>query len=429
VLEVILVDEFAWIEANTGIPSLVAAVATLSAVALVWTLMGGIAIVIWTDTILFLILLLAVIVALWIVVAGLPGGVAEVASAAEAAGKLRFWDTSGGFDRPYTLWAALFAVSFGNIGAYGTDQMIAQRLLCCRGVREARRAIVVSYAGMLVTVLVGCVGLALYAWYQAYPLEGRALELATEKPDRIFPLFVIDNVPTGLKGLILAGIFAAAIGGLDGILAALAQTTLTAWIGPWRARRGRPFDERGALSASRALIVAYCFLLAAIAVGCEAIARHYNSILDLALAMAGYTQGALLAGFLLAFLPLGIDGRGFLWSAPLSMLAVYAVAWSDGAAWQELGSRNGASAWVVVIGVAAAAWAWLFWGRHTPPRPVLAAPARQAAFAAALGSIVALHAGGLVVAWPWYVPIGCAFALAFGYLWGGRTPAAGSPTP
>jgi hypothetical protein len=282
---------------------------------------------------------------------------------------------------------------------------------------------------MIVTVLVGCVGLALYAWYQVHPLEGRALELVTEKPDRIFPVFVLENVPTPLRGLVLAGIFAAAIGGLDGILAALAQTTLSAWIAPWRERRGRPLDERGALAASRVLVVAYCAVLSACALGCEVLARHYNSILDLALALAGYTQGALLAGFLRAFLPLGVDGRGFVWSAPLSMLAVYAVAWSDGEAWSALGTRAGASAWVVLLGIAAAACAWLARGGGAVPGPaVLPAPARHASFAAALAAIPVLHAAGVVVAWPWYGPIGCAYALAFGYLWGARATAVGSRT-
>jgi Na+/proline symporter len=289
-------------------------------------------------------------------------------------------------------------------------------------VREARRAIVASYAGMIVTVLVGLVGVALHAWYQAHPLEGRALELVAEKPDRIFPVFVLENVAPGLKGLILAGVFAAAISSLDSILAALAQTTLTAWIAPWRARRGRAQDERAALAGSRALVVVYGVGLAALAVGCEALARRYASLLDLALAMAGYTQGALLAGFLLAFLPLRVDGGGFLWSAPLSALAVYACAWSDGGAWRSLDGPG--SAWVVLLGIAAAGAAWLARGPR-PAEPVLRPPWRHASFAAALAAIAALHALDLEVAWPWYVPLGCAFALAFGYLWAGRTRSAG----
>jgi Na+/proline symporter len=286
---------------------------------------------------------------------------------------------------------------------------------------------------MVVTALVALVGVGLYAWYQAHPLEGRALELVTEKPDRIFPVFVVTEVPAGLRGLILAGAFAAAISSLDSILAALSQTTLSAWIAPWRERVGRPLDDRGALSASRVLVVAYGLGLAALAVGCEALERKYPSILDRALALAGYTPGALLAGFLLAFLPLRVDGRGFVIAAPLSLLAVFAVAWSSTEVWHELANpRAGWSAWVVLAGLAALSVAWVRGATTSHPHasggavgahgsPVLRAPLRHASFVLALAAVLLLHASNLRVAWPWYAPVGCAFALGFGYLWAHRS--------
>ena len=342
--------------------------------------------------------------------------------AGREAGKLRVLDASATLARPYTLWAALFAVSLGNVGAYGTDQLLAQRLLCCRDVRDARRAIVASYAAMLVTALVALVGVALYAWYRAHPLEGRALELVAEKPDRVFPVFCVTEVPHGLRGLILAGAFAAAISSLDSILAALSQTTLAAWVAPVAARRGRPLSDRAALSVSRSLVVVFGIGLAALAVGCEALERKYRSILDLALAMAGYTQGALLAGFLLAFLPLRVDGRGFALAAPLSVLGVFALAWSDPAAWSALTDPSASwSAWVVLAGCALLTVAWVARrGLGAGGAPVLAGPARDASFALSLGLVVALHGAGGQVAWPWYAPLGCALALGFGYLWAER---------
>ena len=426
VLEVLLVDELTWLQVHTGVPTLVSAVGAIGAVAVLWTLLGGIATVVWTDAILFLVFLLAIGVALTTVFTGLEGGAAEVLRVGSEAGKLRVLDTSLGFDRPYTLWAALFAVSLGNVGAYGTDQLLAQRLLCCRDVRDARLAIVFSYGAMLVTVLVGLVGVALFAWYQANPLEGRALELVSAKPDRVFPVFVVTSVAPGLKGLILAGAFAAAISSLDSILAALSQTTLSAWIAPWRERRGRPLDDRGALSVSRSLVVLYGVGLSALAVGCEALERKYASILDLALAMAGYTQGALLAGFLLAFLGLGVRGDGFVFSAPLSMLAVFAVAWSDRAAWSNLADPAAWSAWVLVAGLVIAAAAWALARRGPPDHgAVLTSGRRSLGFALGLGLLPAIHWADAAVAWPWYVPIGCAYAFGFGYLWAGRESSAG----
>ena len=445
VLEVILADELARVEAASGLPSLVTAVGVIGAVAILWTLLGGIATVVWTDAILFVVFLLAIGVALATVVAGLDGGMGEVVRVGGEAGKLRFLDATPTLARPYTIWAALFAVSLGNVAAYGTDQLLAQRLLCCRDVRDARRAIVASYGAMVVTALVALVGVGLYVWYQAHPLEGRALELVSEKPDRVFPVFVVTEVPAGLRGLILAGAFAAAISSLDSILAALSQTTLSTWVAPWRERRGRPLDDRGALSLSRALVVAYGLGLAALAVGCEALERKYPSILDLALALAGYTQGALLAGFLLAFLPLRVDGRGFVVAAPLSLLAVFAVAWSSSDAWRRLADPAASwSAWIVLAGLAALSVAWVRspaaarergdGSTAAPPSapgavevraavgaPVVGAALRHASFVLALAAVAALHAADLRVAWPWYAPIGCAFALGCGYLWARRS--------
>jgi SSS family transporter len=413
VLEVILVDELAWIEARTGIDSLVASVGAIGLVSIFWTLLGGIATVIWTDAILFVVFLAAIGIALVTVVQGVDGGAAEVVRVGGEAGKLRFFDLSATLARPYTLWAALFAIGLGNIGAYGTDQLLAQRLLCCRDVRDARRAIVASYGAMIVTVLVGFVGVGLYAWYRQHPLSGHALELFNENPGRIFPIFVLQAVPPGLKGLILAGAFAAAISSLDSILAALSQTTLASLIQPWWRRRGEADDDRRALRVSRVLVVLFGVLLCALAVYCAVLERKYKSILDLALAMAGYTQGALLAGFLLAFWRLRVNGAGFVWSAPLSVLAVYALAWSG----DDLGAA-GSILFLVALG--ALTGAWLFARLGDRRGGVLAPLARTPVFGLGVGLVFWLHRAGVDVSWPWYVPLGCTFALGFGYLLGHR---------
>jgi Na+/proline symporter len=200
---------------------------------------------------------------------------------------------------------------------FGTDQLFAQRLFCCADARAARKAVLASNAALLVTLLAAFVGLALFGFYAAHPLTGPAAALVAEEPDRIFPLFILSELPTGVKGLAIAGVFAAAISSLDSILAALAQTTLTTVI-PKRART---------VATSRALVVLFGILLCGLAIAMESLRARYPSILDLALAVVGYTVGALLAGVLLALFPLGRDGRGYRWSAPLAVLVVAACAW------------------------------------------------------------------------------------------------------
>ena len=419
VLQVILNDELGWLAARTGLPPLVSAVAAIGIVSVLWTWMGGIATVIWTDAILFLVFLAAIAIMLVTILIGVDGGAETVVRLGDEAGKLRFWNTDPSPAAAYTVWTAIFAVSWGNVGAYGTDQLLVQRLLCCRGVRDARRAIMASYGSMLVTVLVGCVGLGLYAWYDQYPLGGRALELFTESPDRILPIFILQAIPVGLKGLIIAGVFAAAISSLDSILAALSQTVLSAFWLPRRKRKDE--DPRVALRMSRILVLVFGVLLCSLAVFADVVAQAYPSILDLALAMSGYTQGALLAGFLLAFLRLNVDGSGFLWSAPLSLMAVFAVAWSVDLPLEQVALAHAGQQWafwVLVTGAVVLLAAWVRW-RLVPEWGRVGGTVRALRHSllllAGLALVFWIGTSGVEIAWPWYVPVGCAVAFTLGY--------------
>lgn len=338
VLEVLLAPELASLEAWSGVSPLVASVLAVTVVAVGWTWMGGIAAVVWTDAVLFLVFLAGILITVVTVSTHLDGGVVEVARQGWEAGKFRLWNFDTSLTEPYTFWVALIAVSVWSTGQYGTDQLMAQRFFCCAGPKEAKKAVLSAYAAMAVTVLVGFVGVSLWAWYRANPMQGAALELYTGANDKIFPIYLVQEVPAGLRGLVMAGVFATAISSLDSILAALSQTTLSAFILPRRERHlaerrasGESIDEdfeaRRTLKTSRLLVLAFAVLLAFVAVGMDWVAGHYKSILDLALAMATYTAGGLLAGFALAFFRLPIDGKGYAWSAPLSVLTVFAIAW------------------------------------------------------------------------------------------------------
>ena len=418
VLQVILREPLAWLEAKTGVPGLVSAVAAIGAVAVAWTLIGGIATVIWTDAVLFLVFLVAVTTVLVTAVARLDGGFGEMLAAGREAGKLRLFDFDFAWGRAYTFWAALFAASWGNVAAYGTDQLLAQRILCCKGVREARKAVLASYAAMVVTVLVALSGIALYAWSRAHPLAGEARALFEEDPERILPIFLLQEIPAGLKGLIVAGIFAAAISSLDSILAALSQSTLSALWLPLRARAGGgrtrvasdEDEQRRTLRASRFLVVIFGLLLCALAVQADLVRRHYASILDLALALAGYTQGALLAGFLLAFWRVRVDASGFAWAAPLSVLAVFAAARPAETAIFGWAASGVLCAWTllrVVPDLRRTARV----RAHTASQTVLLAAVLAALYWANERG-VAIWTGGGPLAFPWFVPLGSLVAFA-----------------
>ncbi len=414
------------LEELSGLP-LTASIWIIGAIAAVWTLLGGITTVIWTDVIQFFVFIAALAGALIFVIAHVPGGWSGIVQTASEAGKLRLWDTSASPKAEFTLWTAVIANTLLCLNAYGTDQMIAQRMFCCRGPRAASVAILASSVGLLVSVLAMSVGLGLYAYYQHYPLDADAAARVAEAKDRIFPIFIVREIPPGLTGLVIAGVFAAAISSLDSVLAALSQTVLTGLIQPWRAWRRRiaapptPPPERDAaveaadLRLSRALVVLWTVALCLMAQVVDAAREHYGDILRLALAMATYTGGAMLAAFMLALLRLNVDYRGLLWSAPLSVLTVFAVSWhAPWALWTTVVLAAALFvAWCVHLWQSVSYWATEWW-RDAPKTGWVAL---GCALPVALCAIRLPGTGEFVaVAWPWNVPIGFVVAFALGYV-------------
>ena len=404
VLGVLLHRELAWLEGALGVPPLVAAVAVVVAVAVFWTWLGGIAAVVWTDAALFLLFLLGVAVSLGFVAANLDAGVGSTLAAAWAEGKFTLFDLSASLSVPYTLWAALIGATIGGFAAFGADQLMAQRIFCCRSARDAQRAVAASSVSVIVSFAFALVGIGLWAYYQQVPLEGAAAAMVAEQPDRVFAVFAVEAVPAGLKALVVAGALAAAVSSLDSILAALAQTT-SSLLGS-RARRG------SGLRLPRLLVLGWGLVLGLASLLMEPVAARYDALLDLALAMAGYTGGALLAAVLLALAPCGRDGRGFLWAGPLSVLAVFAVAWHQPAA-----------GWICLLGGTALLGTWL----RTDGRGRLGA-----SLLLVLGAVLVLALwrwaegpGGDILAWPWYAPLGAAVAWLWGLGLSGRAQARG----
>ncbi len=243
ILTLVLKDQLDFLADRTGISPLVWAISMVGIIAIAWTMLGGIATVIWTDAMLFLIFLIGGIVALLVIHHDVTGGLGAVIQQGWEAGKFKLFtlgSTSDNvqyasrwgdiFAEPFTLWAAFFAVTFSNIGAYGTDQLLAQRIFTCRSRRDAQLAVISSWAAEGVAALMLLVGVGLWAYYREFPqaLSGDAAAAVAASRDNIFPVFILTRVPIVLRGLIVAGIFAAAISSLTSILAALAQTTLWA---------------------------------------------------------------------------------------------------------------------------------------------------------------------------------------------------------
>jgi len=483
VISVVLHDQLAVLSARLGGDELVWAIVIMAVVSITWTLIGGITTVIWTDVLLFMVFLVGAFLALGCVIFALDGGLPQLFREGWAAkqsgvpwaawgqpaasgswGKFTFFDFSASPLKAYTFWAALIASTWGGLGAYGTDQLMAQRMFCCRSPQDARRAIIWSSVAQVVTITVAMVGVGLFVYYQHHvpSVAAQALLAHRADGDRIFPVFVVEVVPVGLKGLIIAAIFAAAISSVMGILTALSQTVMATFYHPlraawhrWRGVReadqgaasplsGDPPDERGQrrhVLVGRLLVVGCGVCLCLLAYGAQYAAARYKALLDLGLALAGYTGGGLLAGFALSFLPLRIDGRGYLFSAPLSVLTIFALAWHRNEAvpwyldWSLLTCLTVAAglltAWLVGLGSRGD-------GVAGSGRPVLPVVWQTLLLVVGLAGVMVLNLYGhwghgpadrfgnpttLNLAWPWYVPIGSLVAGLWGYLLASRRPA------
>lgn len=276
--------------------SLTESIVLIAVFAVLWTWMGGIAAVIWTDFVQFFILIGGGIAALIFVSDALPDGWSSLVTVGNQADKFAIWDFSTDPRLAFTFWAALIAMPFQNVAVYGTDHLFVQRLLCCRNQKEAQKAVLWSTIGELVPVLMLTVGVGLFAFYEYYPLPDELAALVADRGDRIFPAFIISEIPTGLKGLLIAGVLSAAISSLDSILAALSQISLTMFY--------KPFVNPGAgetqlLKISRFLVIFWGAILALMAWQFSA---SKLDIVTLAFSMTTYTWGPMLGLFLLSMI-------------------------------------------------------------------------------------------------------------------------------
>lgn len=276
--------------------------------AIVWTLMGGMTTVIWTDAMQFCLFLGSGLLALFWIIGGLPEGWVQFWHAGNEGGKFTLLNFSTDPDVQFTLWVALIAMPFQNLAAFGTDQLNAQRMFCCRSAADASKAIIASCFSQVITVLMLLVGAGLYAWYAHHPpTPAEAAAFAADK-DNVFPVWITTVLPPGLTGLVLAGAFAAAISSLDSALAALSQTTLSLIHGNQGLQTG---DPRRILRQSRVAVVVWGVFLAAAAVLLYAVKTYGNlDILSLAFGMVAYTYGPMLGIFFLALarVPIRIEG-------------------------------------------------------------------------------------------------------------------------
>lgn len=272
-------------------------IAVIGVLTLVYTYFGGIKAVVWVDALQMCLYLLGALVAAVALQSLVPGGWAEILSRSAGAGKLTVFDFQLSLSVPYTFWAGLLGGGFLTMASHGTDQLIVQRLLTCKDLRSSQKALMGSALAVMAQFLVFLlVGLGLWAFY-----GGRSFE----RSDEIFALFIVQQLPPGVTGLLIAGIFAAAMSSLSSSINSLASASAYDF---WAPLRGLAGDEARILRAGKGFTLLWAALLIGGAVAFIPLSRGTTAV-EVALGISSVVYGGLLGAFALGVLVERADQR------------------------------------------------------------------------------------------------------------------------
>ena len=267
-----------------------ASIAVIGVLTVVYTYFGGIKAVVWVDVVQMVLYLGGAAVALVALQGLVPGGWNTIITDAAVAGKLQVLDFSLDLNTPYTLWAGVLGGGFLSMASHGTDQLIVQRLLTCRDLRSSQKALIGSgFAVILQFVLFLVVGLGLWAFYSAR---------AFERSDEIFALFIVEQLPSGVTGLLIAGVFAAAMSSLSSSINSLASASAYDYWAPLAGAKG---DDARILRAGKIFTLIWAALLIAGAVVFIPLSQRTSAV-EAALGIASLVYGGLLGAFALGVL-------------------------------------------------------------------------------------------------------------------------------
>lgn len=291
-----------------------AALVIISLLTAAYTAVGGIKAVIWTDVLQIAVLFGALGFSVWYLLGHIPGNWDGVKSHLDGARDLTLWQWSG--DKPadtawghvksvletdFTVWAALFGSLFVTLATHGTDQDMVQRMLTAKNKRQSAMATIFSgIADIPVTYAVLTIGILLAVYY-GHVVQDPNLPMAGGKPDstRVFPYFVIDVMPGGLRGLVVAGVLATTMGSLGTALNSLATSYCRDFHFRWFRT---PEDETRRVRIIKIATVGFTLVLIFVGLATAFVKAHNPSlsIIGIILGSFGYTYGSLLGVFMVA---------------------------------------------------------------------------------------------------------------------------------
>jgi SSS family solute:Na+ symporter len=258
--------------------SLSSAVMIIGTVTLVYTLSGGIRTIVWVDSIQFILYLFGGIASIIIVLNHLDQSLFEAIPILAEQGKLTIFNLEGNFIKdPYYFISAIVGGVFLSFSSHGVDYMMVQRVLGTKDLAAARKAMVGS-------------GIFVFLQFGVFLLAGSLIFLLMGdveiERDREFTSFIVDYLPIGLKGVLLAGVLSAAMSTLSSSINSLAASTITDWMG-------------GNQSIKKSQMVSFMWGIVLIAIALL-FDESDSAIIIIGLQIASFTYGGLLGLFLLS---------------------------------------------------------------------------------------------------------------------------------
>ncbi len=283
-------------------------IAIIGFATLIYTYLGGLKAVVAVDVIQMFIYIGGAVFSMYVILHNLPNGLSDVISFATANGQNKFqifnfasfnsWTEF--FASPYTFAGAILGGTFLTMASHGTDQLLVQRLLGCKDKRDSQKALVLDASVIVIQFAFFLfLGLCLYAFYKGaafttltFGSNGQALTSS----DEIFPKFIIENLPTGIIGLVIAGILASAMGTLSSAISSLASSTYLDLF------RKAKTDGHGDINNKKEVMYSKLFTLLwglVLIGGAMLFTDTKNPVVELGLSIASFTYGGLLGTFLL----------------------------------------------------------------------------------------------------------------------------------
>ncbi|MGH7491341.1 MAG: sodium:solute symporter [bacterium] len=285
------------------------AITIMTVVTAVYTMLGGIKAVIWTDLIQACIMFGGALFALFSIVYLIPGGWEGIKAGTDNFANFKVFDTGlrgeatlyeamlSIFRQEYTIWAALIGATFLTMATHGTDQDMVQRMLTATDYKRSRFSLILSgIADVPIALAFVTIGIFLYAYFRVAPDPNMP-----EAQNEIFAYFIITKMPVGLRGLIIAGVFATAMGSLSAALNALATSFVKDFYAPYfRSNAG----DQHYVRMARVFTFVFAVLMIVVAVLAAYSVLHNPglTIIPIALGIIGYTYGSLLGVFLIGML-------------------------------------------------------------------------------------------------------------------------------